>query len=155
MVSLDQLRRYPFFTGLDNTQIKAVAMVADEITFAKGDSLYEIDKAADALFVLVDGIVEHYFIVVNSADPKLRKEFYLSDITPGEVFGLSSMIEPYKHTTTARCAREGHAIRIQTASLLTLGELDSKFGYSFMYQVARSLSDKLESTRVQLAASRA
>jgi len=155
MVSPEQLRRYPFFTGLDNTHLKAIAMVADEIAFQKGESLYESDKDADALFVLVDGIVEHYFSVVNSPDPKLRKEFYLSDITPGEVFGLSSMIEPYKHTTTARCAREGHAIRIQTASLLTLGELDSKFAYSFMYQVARSLSDKLESTRVQLAASRA
>ncbi len=155
MVSTEQLRRYPFFTGLDNTHLKAIAMVADEIAFQKDESLYESDKDADALFVLVDGIVEHYFSVVNSPDPKLRKEFYLSDITPGEVFGLSSMIEPYKHTTTARCAREGHAIRIQTASLLTLGELDSKFAYSFMYQVARSLSDKLESTRVQLAASRA
>ena len=155
MVAPEQLRRYPFFMGLDNTHLKAIAMVADEIAFQKGESLYESDKDADALFVLVDGIVEHYFSVVNSPDPKLRKEFYLSDITPGEVFGLSSMIEPYKHTTTARCAREGHAIRIQTASLLTLGELDSKFAYSFMYQVARSLSDKLESTRVQLAASRA
>jgi len=155
MVSPELLRRYPFFAGFDNTHIKAIAMVADEFSFEKDDSLYEIDKPADALFVLVDGIVEHYFIVVNSQDARLRKEFYLSDITPGEVFGLSSMIDPYKHTTTARCAREGHAIRIQTASLLTLGELDSRFAYSFMNQIAKALSEKLESTRVQLAASRA
>ena len=155
MVSPEQLRRYPFFMGLDQTHLKAIAMVADEVTFQKGDSLYETDKDADALFVLVDGIVEHYFTVVNSADPKARKEFYLSDITPGEVFGLSSMIEPYRHTSTARCAREGHAIRIQTASLHTLGELDPKFGYSFMYQLARTLTERLEQTRVQLAAARA
>jgi hypothetical protein len=33
--------------------------------------------------------------------------------------------------------------------------LDSRFAYSFMYQVARALSEKLEATRVLLAASRA
>ncbi len=155
MYSPEQLRRFPFFVPFDTTHLKAIALVSEEFTFHKDDILYEIDMPANYLFVLVDGTVEHAFTLVKSHDPKIRKEFYLSDINPGEIFGLSSVIEPYMHTTTARCTSDGHVLRIQIAGLRTLGELDPKFGYSFMYQVAKAMSEKLEAARVQLAASRA
>ncbi len=155
MYPSEQLRRFPFFATFDNTQIKALAIVTDEFAFSKGDVLYEIDMPADYLFVLVDGTLEHAFTLVKSQDPKVRKEFYLSDINPGEVFGLSSVLEPFKHTTTARATSNGHVLRIQIAGLRTLGELDPRFGYSLMYQIAKAMSEKLEAARVQLAASRA
>jgi CRP-like cAMP-binding protein len=155
MISPELLRRYPFFGVLDDTPLKAVAMVADEFFFEKGDTLYEIDRPAEYLYVLIEGSVEHYFIVLDSIDARVRKEFYLSDINPGEVFALSAMVEPYRHTTTARCTSEGRVIRINTTSLRTLAKLDPKFGASLMTQVARSLYEKLESARVQLAAARA
>jgi len=155
VISPEQLRRFSFFTPFDNTQIKALAIVSEEIAFSKGDILYEIDMPADYLFVLVDGTLEHAFTLVKSQDPKIRKEFYLSDINPGEVFGLSSVIEPYKHTTTARGTSDGHVLRIQTAGLRTLGELDPRFGYNFMYQIAHAMSEKLEAARVPLDAARA
>lgn len=155
MVSPELLRRYPFFGVFAETPLKAIAMVADEVIYDAGESLYEIDLDADKLFLLIDGSVEHYFIVADSLNPASRKEFYLSDINPGDVFGLSSMIEPYRHTTSARATGHSRVVRIETASLRTLGELDPKLGYVIMVQVAKAISEKLESTRVQLAATRA
>jgi CRP-like cAMP-binding protein len=155
MVSPELLRRYPFFGVLEETPLKAIAMVADEVTYETGETLYEIDKDADTLFLLIEGDVEHFFIVGDSRNPSVRKEFYLSDINPGDVFGLSSLIEPYRHTTTARAMGPSRVIKIVTASLRTLGELDPKLGYVFMRQLTKTLSEKLEATRVQLAATRA
>lgn len=154
MVSPDLLRRYPFFSVLEETPLKAIALVANEVTYNPGQTLYEIDKAADKLYILVEGSVNHYFAIVDSPDPSIRKEFYLSDITPGELFGLSSMIEPFRHTTTARATRASRVIEIEVASLNTLSELDPKLGYKVMHQVAKAILEKLEATRIQLASTR-
>jgi CRP/FNR family cyclic AMP-dependent transcriptional regulator len=107
------------------------------------------------LFVLISGNVEHYFVIVDSPNPAIRKEFYLSDINPGDTFGLSSLVEPFRHTTTARATTSSRVIQIEASSLRTLGELDARLGYVIMYQVAKAVSEKLEATRVQLAATRA
>ena len=155
MVSTELLRRYPFFNVFPETQLKAIAMVAQEVTYEIGQALYEIDKPADKLFLMLSGCVEHYFVVLDSPDPAIRKEYYLSDINAGDIFGLSSLIEPYRHTTTARATAISRVIQIESSSINTLGELDPKLGYLIMYQVAKAVAEKLESTRVQLAATRA
>jgi CRP/FNR family transcriptional regulator, cyclic AMP receptor protein len=155
MVSPELLRRYPFFAVFSDTPLKAIANVAEEVTYEPGENLYEIDKPAEQLFLLIKGSVEHYFIIVDSPNPSIRKEFYLSDINPGDVLALSSLIEPFRHTTTARAATQSTLIRIQASSILNLGELDPKLGYVVMHQAAKSLLEKLEATRVQLAATRA
>jgi CRP-like cAMP-binding protein len=105
--------------------------------------------------LLLSGCVEQFFIVLDSPNPAIRKEYYLSDINPGDIFGLSSMIEPFRHTTTARATLPSQAIEIQSGSITTLCELDSKLGYEIMQQLAKTVMEKLESTRVQLAATRA
>jgi CRP/FNR family cyclic AMP-dependent transcriptional regulator len=155
VVSPELLRRYPFFSVFEDTPLKAIAMVAEDVTFEPDQSLYEIDKLADKLFVLISGNVEHYFVIVDSPNPAIRKEFYLSDINPGDTFGLSSLVEPFRHTTTARATTSSRVIQIEASSLRTLGELDARLGYVIMYQVAKAVSEKLEATRVQLAATRA
>lgn len=154
-MTLELLRSYPFFRVFADTHLKAMAMVAEEVTYEVGDALYEIDKPANKLFLLLSGCVEHYFIVLDSPNPAIRKEYYLSDINPGDIFGLSSMLEPYRHTTTARATAPSQVIQIQSSSITTLGELDPKLGYLIMHQVAKTVLEKLESTRVQLAATRA
>lgn len=155
MVTPELLRRYPFFHVFADTHLKAMAMVAEEVTYGVGETLYEIDKPAEKLFLLLNGCIEHYFIVIDSPNPAIRKEYYLSDINPGEIFGLSSMLEPYRHTTTARATALSRVIQIPSSSITTLGELDPKLGYLLMHQVAKTALEKLEATRVQLAATRA
>ncbi len=117
MVTPELLRSYPFFRVFADTHLKAIAMVAKEISCEVGDALYEIDRPADKLLLLLSGCVEHYFITIDSPNPAIRKEYYLSDINPGDIFGLSSMLQPYRHTTTARATMPSQVIEI---SLLPL-----------------------------------
>ena len=49
MVSPELLRRYPFFGFLDATQLKAMAMIAEEVEPQTGEDLFETDQPATAL----------------------------------------------------------------------------------------------------------
>lgn len=155
MISPELLRRYPFFGFLNETQVKAVAMIAEEFELVKGETLFENERPASALYLLVEGSVELYYLVGDEGDPKLHKEFYISDINPGEVFGISALIEPYTYTSTGRVASPGRAVKIEGAGLRALCELDCEMGYGLMRQLARAALERLHDTRIQLAAARA
>ena len=155
MVSPELLRRYPFFGTLDDRQLKAVAMIAEEHSFEAGEMLFEIERPAEALYLLAEGSVELYYVVMDEYDPKLRKEFYVSDIGPGEVFGISALIEPYQYTSRVQAASASRVVKIEGAGLRALCEVDCKLGYSLMRQIARTALERLHDTRVQLVAARA
>src|SRR5512139_1143624 len=102
MISPELLRRYPFFGFLDATQLKAVAMLSEEVEFEKDTTVFETDQAAEALYVMVEGSIDLNYKVVDRDDPKIVKEFFISELNPGDIFGLSALLEPYCHTMTAK-----------------------------------------------------
>lgn len=155
MISPELLRRYPFFGFLDNAELKAVAMIAEELTLEASESLFEIEQPAEALYLLMDGAIELYYVVIDDYDPTLRKEFYISDINPGEICGISALIEPYQYTSTARAACLSHLVKVESAGLRAVCEVDSHLAYRLMRQVAKSALERLHATRVQLVAARA
>jgi len=155
MVSPELLRRYPFFGYLDEKQLRAVAMIAEEVVPETGETLFEIEQPAAALYLLTEGDIELYYVIAGELDPKLRKEFYISDIGPGEVFGISALIEPYIYTSTGRVAGPSRVLKIEGAGLRALCELDCKLGYGLMRQLAKTALERLHDTRVQLVAARA
>jgi CRP/FNR family cyclic AMP-dependent transcriptional regulator len=155
MISPELLRRYPFFGFLNDAQLKAVAMIAEEITFKSGETILAVGKAAEALYFLIDGNAALYYIVAAKDNPDLRKELHISDMNPGEIFGISALIEPYQYTGTIRVAGLCRVLKIEAAALRALCEVDQKMAYALMRQTARAAMERLESTRVQLAAERA
>lgn len=155
MISPELLRRYPFFGFLDDAQLRAVAMLAEEEHCAVGDLLFEIERPADALYLLVEGGVEHSYVVVDHDDPALRKEFFIGEINPGEIFGFSALIEPYVYSATCRASAPSRLIKIEAAGLRAVCEVDTHLAYALMRQVAKAVMSRLTDTRVQLAAARA
>lgn len=155
MISPELLRRYPFFGFLNDTQLKAVAMIAEEITIKPGESILEVGKPAEALYFLVEGNAELHYVVEDQFDPTVRKELYISHINPGEIFGISALIEPYQYTGTIRAVGVCRVLQIEAAALRALCEVDLTMAYGLMRQTARAAMERLGDTRVQLAAERA
>ena len=155
MVSPELLRRYPFFGFLDDSQLKAVAMIAEEVSCQKGETLFETEKPAEAMYLLVEGSVDLFYVVSDRDDPRLVKEFYISEINPGEMLGISALIEPYQYIATARTAAPGSFVKIEAAGLRALCEVDAKLAYGLMRQTAKAAMSRLHDTRIQLAAARA
>src|ERR1035437_2014107 len=152
MISPEMLRRYPFFADMDDTSIKAITMIAEEIPSKARETLFESGRPSQALYLLVEGNIETSLVVKDNNDPTFHKEFYLDDINPGETFGLSALVEPYTHSTTTRVSRASKLMRIDAARLNQLCISDPRLGFQLMKQFAKTALERLQHTRVQLAA---
>lgn len=152
MISPELLRRYPFFAPFNVNQLREIAMIADEFEAASGVQVFDEQQAADALYLLLAGAVELTYKSEEEFHPKTRKVFPVGDINPGELFGVSALIEPFKYKTAATATADSRILKIDAAGLRQLVAADSQLGYELMHQVARVIAERLAYTRVQLAA---
>ena len=102
MISPEILRKHPFFGFLKDADYDKIAVIAEEVSWEKDDKIFEIGSSAVSLFLLQKGGVELHYSVVDEIDNDLRKDFYVGDINPDELFGLSGLIEPFKFTGTIK-----------------------------------------------------
>ncbi len=58
MISIELLRRYPFFALLTDDQLKAIAMIAEEKTYPKDTLLVKENTHATKLILLLEGDVD-------------------------------------------------------------------------------------------------
>jgi CRP-like cAMP-binding protein len=155
MVSPESLRRFPFFSTFTETEIGDIAMISEEVFYQAGDTVFDVEQPATALYLLVEGGVELWYVAIDRHEQDLRKEFYISDINPGEVFGISALIEPHVYTTTALVTGVTQLVKIDGAELRSLCQLDPKMEAAVMHRLAKTAMDRLHDTRVQLLAARA
>jgi len=152
MVSYELLRRYPFFGPLTEVQLKAIAMIAEEKTFPKDTYLLKENMAANRLWLLVEGDMD---LIYSGGGEGAVANILVGSIAPGEVLGVSSMIEPYKFISTAKSTTSITVIEIDANALRALMEVDCKLGYTLMRNIAQAVLERLKYTQVELAAARA
>lgn len=155
MISPELLRRFPFFGNLENSQLVAISIIAEEETFNSGDKIFQEKSPAESLYLLEDGSIDLYFTVVDNFHPELRQEFSVGEINPGEPFGISALIAPYILTATARVSSPSRVIRINAVALRATMDADQSLAYALMQKIAKAAIDRLNDTRIQLAAARA
>jgi CRP-like cAMP-binding protein len=155
MISPELLRRFPFFNFMDDKQLKAVAMIAEEIFYEKEKDIVENNSPADKLFFLIEGTAAYYYVVTSEHDPYYKQDYFISDFNPGEIFGISALIEPYVYTASVRADKSCHLIEIDAMALRALCEVDVQLSCALMRAVAKAAMERLQHTRVQLIAAKA
>lgn len=152
MISTELLRRFPFFNFMDDAQLKAVAMIAEEKDYKKDEVIVDAGKPAAHFFFLIDGSVSHNAVVTTEHDPYYKKEYFVSSFNPGEIFGISALIEPYMFTATLRAEKATRVIQVDAPALRALCEVDTRLALGLNRSVAKAAMDRLQQTRVQLVA---
>ena len=152
MISPELLRRYPFFGPFNDEQLKNISRVADEESVDEGVEIFEECAPAKFLYLLLEGGVELFYKSEEEFHPKTSREFSVGDINPGEVFAISSVINPYVLNATARAIRPSKYVKIDATALREMFEENPRMGYLAMHQVTKSIMERLSYTRVQLAA---
>ncbi len=177
MISPDLLRRYPFFGSLADAHQQAIAMLAEEVNYSKGEAIFHEGRPADTLYLLLEGDVELYHNVKEERMPDGRsaevmyqwledeggipaweeealsdKEFLVGSINPGEIVAISALIEPHRLTATARTAAPSRLIQIDATALLKLCAEDPWLSAGLMRATAKTAMERLHFTRVQLTA---
>lgn len=152
MVSPELLRRYPFFAMLDYEQLKAVAQITEEKSYAKGTTLLKENTPATKLIILIEGDLN---LVYSGGGEGAISNALVGSIAPGEPCGVSSLIEPYRYISSVKATVPVKVIEIDGTALRALMEVDPKLGYPMMRNIAAAVLERLKYTQVELAAARA
>jgi CRP/FNR family cyclic AMP-dependent transcriptional regulator len=146
MVSPELLRRFPFFAGLTDEEIKSMAMISEEETYEANTFIFRERDKAKKLFVLTGGTVD---IMVDTDEEGLQHET-VSTLTHGEVFCWSAVVEPYILTASGFAATPVSVIAVDGAGLRAMFELDCYLGYNILQKAAQVISNRLKGTRIQM-----
>jgi CRP-like cAMP-binding protein len=152
MVSIEILRHYQFFNHLTQDQLKAVAMISELESHAKGAIVAREDAVANKLYLLLEGDVD---LIFSGGGEDAIINALVGTIAPGEVFGVSSLIEPYQFISSVRAAMPIEVIAIDSIALRALFQIDTKLGYSFMCNISSAVLGRLKFTQMELAVARA
>ena len=152
MISPEFLKRYDFFARLNEESLKAIAMIAEEKNYAKGVLLLKENCSASKLILLVEGDVD---LIYSGGGEGAISNALVGSIAPGEILGVSSLIEPYTFISSARTTMPVKVIEIDALALRALMAADQKLGYALMCNTAAAVLERLKYTQVELAAARA
>jgi CRP-like cAMP-binding protein len=152
MVSPELLRRYPSFSMLNDEQLKAIAMIAEEKTYAKGAIIIKEDAPAHKLMLLLEGDVD---LIYSGGGEGAIVNALVGSIAPGEILGVSSLIEPFRYICSARNTMPVKVVEIDAAAVRALMQADARLGFTMMSNVAAAVLERLKYTQVELAAARA
>ncbi len=152
MISIELLRRYPFFALLTEDQLKAIAMIAEEKTYPKEILLVKENAPADKLILLLDGDVD---LIYSGGGEGAISNALVGSIAPGEMLGVSSLIEPYIYISSARSTIPSRVVEIDGVAIRALMQVDKMLGFALMNNAATAVLERLKYTQVELAAARA
>lgn len=152
MVSPEILRRYPFFSLLTEEQLIAIAMIAEEKTYPKETILVKESSPANKLMLLLEGDVD---LIFSGGGEGAIVNALVGSIAPGEMLGVSSLIEPYTYISSAKATMPVKVIEIDGPAVRALMQVDKLMGYALMRNVSAAVLERLRYTQVELAAARA
>jgi cAMP-binding proteins - catabolite gene activator and regulatory subunit of cAMP-dependent protein kinases len=152
MISPELLRRYPFFTSLNEDQLKAIAMIAQEKTYLKDTILIKENTPANKLVLLLEGDVD---LIYSGGGEGAVVNALVGSIAPGEVYGVSSLIEPFTFISSARATVPVKVVEVDGVALRALMDVDAKLAFALMRNIAQAVLERLKYTQVELAAARA
>ena len=152
MISIELLRRNPFFAMLTDEQLKAIAMIAEEKTYPKESLLVKENTPAYKLILLLEGDID---LVYSGGGEGAISNALVGSIAPGEMLGVSSLIEPYVYISSARATIPTKVVEIDGTAVRALMQVDKLLGYTLMCNVATAVLERLKYTQLELAAARA
>ena len=146
MISPEVLRRFPFFAGLTDEELKSIAMISNEEKYEANTFICHEQEPATKLYLLLQGSVD---VMVNTDQEGLQRET-VSTLTVGDVVSWSAVVEPHVLTASLFAATPVIMIAMDGAGLRALFELDCHLGYVVLQKMAQVISDRLKDTRIQM-----
>jgi CRP-like cAMP-binding protein len=145
MISPELLRRFPLFAGLSPALLKEIAFAGEELELKKGDWLFHQNAAADALYLVISGVLEPT-IDLSEGDTHYAP---LPRLIEGEVAGWSALVEPNLYQFGAMADTNSRVIRLDAARLLDLMGQNPAAGYAIMRKLAQIIGQRLTNLRIQ------
>ena len=146
MVDPELIAKFSNFSDFTDDEIKAMSILANEEHYEAGQFIFYEGDEATKMYLLLQGHVE---MMVNTDEMGARREMVMT-VQPNEIFGWSSLVEPYKLTSSARCATLVRVVAIAAPGLRALMAVSCALGFRLMQRACQVSSARLGAARVQL-----
>lgn len=138
MVSLELIRRYPFFAGLSREQMTILTKAGSEEKVEAGHFFLHEKDETPYLYLVVAGKVSAVIEL-----PGRDKEIVIGTIGSGDVFAWSALVPPHTATASVKAIEPCHVIAIDCRQLLEAFEDNPRFGYLMMTKAAQVTRDRV------------
>ena len=140
----DDLRKHPFFEGINPGLLKIIAPCASPVHFDSGQIVYREGDQADQFFLITEGKVA---IEIFAAE---RGSLVIQTLGPGDVTGWSWLFPPYRRRFNVRAVNPTTAIALEGKSLREKAEADNRLGYELFKRFSKIVVDRLLAARLQI-----
>ena len=144
MTRLDLLKTVGVFSGLDESEIAQIEPICSERDFYRNDRIFRggqvIGGGDDArhLSILEKGRVDLRFdLPMRETDEGIAA----ATVKPGQCFGWSSLVPPYRYTLSAYCTSDQcKVLELKRTDLVEIFESNHKIGYVVMGNLSRIIA---------------
>jgi CRP-like cAMP-binding protein len=142
MVSAEWLKRTELFEALEEPQLNTLLLHASVQSFPEGKTIFNQGEKAVRLYVLVEGAVD---LTIKTGE---KIDFMTSKIEKeGAVFGIPSLIEPFRFNVTAICLKPSKVLVLDADHIKRRMEEDPKMGMEVMKKLASIYFNRLNDLR--------
>ena len=142
MVSAEWLKRTELFEALEEPQLNTLLLHASVESLPEGKTIFNQGDKAVHLYVLVEGAVD---LTIKTGE---KIDFMTSKIEEeGAVFGMPSLIEPFRFNVTAICLKPSKVLVLDADHIKRRMEEDPKMGIEVMKKLASIYFNRLNDLR--------
>ena len=159
MISVELMRRYPFFAGLNADYMATLAKSAVEFSVDEGHYFFHEGDILDHFYLVLEGTVAIVIEVpdrdeVQTLSRQLTGNLKNHDVTvstvrPGNIFGWSALIPPHKSTAGAKAQTPCRVVSFDCEELRPMCDEDHEFGHLMTQKVAQVIRDRLRDMRIE------
>jgi len=133
VITIQELKRYEIFAGLDLAELKLLSAMAEERQAREGEELIREGSPARTLYILQEGN-----LMVAFPDGRA-----ITLHRPGRVVGWSALVSPTYYTASVTCLTDSILISFPGSELLRLVQRNVAFGTKIMRKISEVLSRRL------------
>jgi signal transduction histidine kinase len=147
--TIDRLRRFDIFSELPDEALKAIAPLATEKKHSEGTVVFSEDSSAENLLLLLEGKISLEKRVQLGTTGTPRRA-HLSTISAGQTLGWSSLVPPYKYTSTGICTEEAKLLVIPGEALRDLMLKQPAVGFAISQRIASIIRGRMTTATATL-----
>lgn len=144
MMDKDKLKKFKIFTDLNERELELIVDIAREETYESGERIFAEKALATTLYLTLEGKVE---IKISGSG---GEHIVIDRVGPGEIFGWSTVTEPYTFTAAAWTAEKTKLIVLKGERLRELFEKNNHIGYRVVKEIASVISRRLKALESKL-----
>jgi CRP-like cAMP-binding protein len=140
MVDLTSIRDARILHGLTDSDLAALAAIAERQQARKGERLFVRGEVAERFYIVEDGGFA-LTVVLRALDD--RVETAVEELGAGEAFGWSALVEPQRSIYSGYCTSDGAVVAFPGAALEALMATEEGLGFRLSRNLNRLIGARV------------